>query len=96
MVSIVCNQKNKQCVVCGAKTNLHLHHILFGKNRKKADQDGLTVWLCYNHHEGTYGVHGKYGHDLDIKLKQEAEECWLSYYNKSKEDFIKRYGKNYI
>ena len=96
MVSIVCNQKIKQCYVCGAKTNLHLHHIMFGKNRKKADQDGLTVWLCYDHHEGTHGVHGKYGYKLDTRLKQIAEEIWIEHYKKTKDDFIKRYGKNYI
>lgn len=96
MKSIVCNQNIKYCSVCGEKNNLHLHHIIFGKNRKKADEDGLTIWLCYNHHEGTNGVHGKNGHDLDIKLKQQAEKCWLEYYNKTIEDFIKRYGKNYL
>lgn len=96
MKSIVCNQDIKQCYVCGAKYNLHLHHIIFGKNRKKADQDGLTVWLCYDHHEGTYGVHGKYGHSLDMQLKCRAEISWLKYYNKTIEDFIKRYGKNYL
>lgn len=96
MKSIVCNQDIKQCYVCGAKYNLHLHHIIFGKNRKKADQDGLTVWLCYEHHEGTNGVHGKYGHDLDIRLKEIAENIWLKHYKKTKEDFIKKYGKNYL
>lgn len=96
MKSIVCNQDIKQCYVCGAKHNLHLHHIIFGKNRKKADQDGLTVWLCYDHHEGTYGVHGKHGHSLDNLLKQKAELQWTNYYKKEIEDFITRYGKNYL
>lgn len=96
MKSIVCNQDIKQCYVCGAKHNLHLHHIIFGKNRKKADQDGLTVWLCYDHHEGTNGVHGKNGHNLDIKLKTIAEDIWIKHYNKNIDDFIIRYGKNYI
>ena len=96
MKSIICNQNIKYCRVCGEKNNLHLHHTIFGKNRKKADEDGLTIWLCYNHHEGTNGVHGKNGHDLDIKLKQQAEKCWIECYNKTIEDFIKRYGKNYL
>lgn len=96
MKSIVINQEIKQCAVCGTKDNLHLHHIMFGKNRKKADQDGLTVWLCYQHHEGTNGVHGKNGHKLDEDLKRYAEKKWLEYYNKTKEDFIQRYGKNYL
>lgn len=86
----------KQCYICGTTINLHLHHILFGKNRKKADEDGLVIYLCYYHHEGTYGVHGKNGHELDLKLKQIAEERWCKFYNKTPQQFIKRYGKNYI
>ena len=96
MKSIVCNQDIKQCQICGSDNNIHLHHIIFGKNRKKADEDGLTIWLCYKHHEGTYGVHGKRGHKLDLELKKKAEKCWLKYYGKTTEDFIKRYGRNYL
>lgn len=89
-------QSNKQCYVCNTTNNLHLHHIIFGKNRKKADEDGLTVYLCREHHEGTFGVHGKNGHKLDTILKQQAEIYWLKTYNKTVEDFIERYGKNYL
>lgn len=94
MKSIIDN--TKKCYVCGTNNNLHYHHIFFGKNRKNADKDGLTIYLCYNHHEGTYGVHGKEGHKLDLKLKQLAEKKWLEYYNKEIEDFIRRYGKNFL
>lgn len=86
----------KKCYVCETTLNLQLHHILFGRNRKKADEDGLTVYLCYYHHLGTDGVHGKNGIDLDIDLKQIAEKRWCEYYNKTPEQFIKRYGRNYI
>ena len=92
--SIISNEK--QCYVCGDRRNLHRHHIIFGKNRKKADEDGLTVWLCYQHHEGTYGVHGKLGHSLDMQLKCTAERCWIETYKKTIDEFRKRYGKNYI
>lgn len=92
--SIINNEK--RCFKCGITHSLHYHHILFGKNRKKADKDGLMVYLCYEHHEGTNGVHGKNGHELDLKLKRIAEKRWLEYYDKTIEDFIKRYGKNYI
>lgn len=89
-------QKDKECFVCMKKNNLHLHHIMFGKNRKKSDEDGLVIYLCYEDHEGTNGVHGKKGHDFDLQLKKIGEKAWLEYYNKTIEDFIKRYGKNYI
>lgn len=95
MKSSIVNNK-KVCYVCGNKNNLHLHHIIFGKNRKKADEDLLTVYLCREHHEGTNGVHGKNGHELDLKLKKIAEERWLEHYNKTIDDFISRYNRNYL
>lgn len=94
MKSIISDKK--ECYVCKTTNNLHLHHIMFGKNRKKADKDGLTIYLCYEHHEGTNGVHGKNGHELDIKLKQLAEKRWIEYYDKDIEDFISIYGRNYL
>ena len=93
-MSIINNEK--KCYVCGINSNLHLHHIMFGRNRKKADEDGLTVYLCWYHHEGTDGVHGKNGHDLDLRLKEIGEKRWCEFYNKTPEQFIKRYGKNYL
>ena len=94
MKSIINN--NKRCIVCNSLNNLHLHHTLFGKNRKKADEDGLVVWLCYEHHEGTNGVHGKHGSKLDKELKRLSEKRWLEYYGKTKKEFIERYHKSYL
>ena len=54
------------------------------------------MYLCIKHHRGDYGVHGKYGKDLNLYLKQIAQKRWQEYYNKTKEDFIARYGKNYL
>lgn len=77
--------------------NSHRHECFFGvRNRQKSIDDGLIVFLTYEMHEGTYGVHGSKGHDFDLLLKQEAEKRWLEYYDKTVEDFIKKYGKNYL
>ena len=92
--SIINNKK--ECIVCHTTNNLNCHHIIFGKNRNNADKDGLTVYLCYEHHEGTNGVHGKNGHKLDLKLKQLAEKKWCEYYNKTSNEFLERYHKNYL
>ena len=83
--------QNKRCYVCGSRNNLHLHHIWFGKNRNNADKDGLTCYLCWDHHEGTYGVHGKYGSDLNSQLKKIAQDRWCKNYEKDPSDFIDRY-----
>lgn len=90
-------QNKKECYICSISLNLENHHIFFGRaNRGISEKDGLKVWLCYAHHRGTYGVHGKYGHAIDILLKKEAERIWLEHYGKTTEEFIQRYGKNYL
>jgi len=95
MKSII--QTKKECFECMSYSNLEVHHIFFGTaNRKLSEQDGLKVWLCYNHHRGTKGVHGKEGHTLDMYLKSIAQITYMQKYNKTKEEFIQRYGKNYL
>ena len=87
-------QTNKECYVCKTTYNLHLHHIYFGPNRKVSDKNGFVVYLCQYHHEGTYGVHGKYGNELNGKLKQ---ECQRKYEEKhSRDEFINLIGKSYL
>lgn len=73
------------------------HEVLFGgRNRSKSIEDGLIVFLTSEDHRGTNGVHGKNGHEFDLYLKQIAEKRWCEFYGKTKEQFIKRYGKSYI
>lgn len=93
MKSII--QNRKECFFCKTTQNLHLHHIYFGvKNRTASDKNGFTCYLCQQHHEGTYGVHGKYGHKADLYLKQYCQEVFERTH--SREEFIKLIGKNYI
>ncbi len=66
------------------------------RNRNKSEEDGLWVYLCLEHHEGTFGVHGYRGHDLDMELIKKGEEAWLEYFHKTTDDFITRYGRNYL
>lgn len=92
--SIISNER--VCYVCGTSLNLHRHHIFFGTaNRKKSEEDGCWCYLCARHHNmSNFGVH--FNHDLDIKLKQECEKKWLETNEKDIDDFIKRYGRNFI
>ena len=88
-------QHNKACYICGTTLNLQLHHVYYGTaNRKLSDIDGCVVWLCMYHHTGTAGAHLNY--NVSLRLKQEMQKAWQEYYNKTTEDFIKRYGKNYL
>ena len=58
------------------------HEVFFGQAyRQKSINDG---------------VHGKYGKDFNLYLKEIGQRAWQEYYNKTTEDFIQRYGKNYL
>lgn len=74
----------------------HRHEVFFGtRNRQKSIDDGLIVFLRPEmHNMSDKGVH--FNRKFDLYLKQIAERAWLEYYDKTIEDFIKRYGKNYI
>lgn len=87
-------QHEKACYICGTTLNLHLHHIYGGANRSISDKDGCVVYLCVNHHTGAQGVH--LNHKIDLALKVRCQKEWQKQNKKSKDDFIKRYGKSYL
>lgn len=74
----------------------HRHEVFFGtRNRQKSIDDGLIVFLRPGMHNASKnGVH--YNRKFDLYLKKIAEKVWLEYYDKTIDDFIKRYGRNYI
>lgn len=72
------------------------HEIFFGvRNRKKSIEDGLVVFLTPKmHNMSNQGVH--FNKEFDLLLKQVGETQWLKKNNKTIDDFIERYGKNYL
>lgn len=73
------------------------HEVFFGRAyRQKSIKDGLVVFLTENDHRGTNGVHGKNGNKLNKYLKKKAQEAWMKYYKKTKEEFIQKYGQNFL
>lgn len=87
---------DEHCFICKQRGFLNygteVHHMIFGTaKRKLADQDGLVCNLC-NYHHAMLHRHG----DHKEELQKLAEQTWLDHYNKTVEDFIKRYGKNYL
>lgn len=96
MKSIIQKHSN-HCFVCQTSKGMPLeeHHIFFGTaNRKISEKYGLKVPLCYEHHRGTNGVHGKNGRQLDIKLKKIAQRKYEETH--TREEFIKLIGKSYL
>lgn len=51
-------QDEKECYITGSTSNLHLHHIYPGANRKISDREGFFIWLRADWHVGQmYSVH---------------------------------------
>lgn len=86
----------KKCFICGTEYNLHKHEVFFGTaNRTHSIENGLVVALCCFHHNG--GGNGKCVHqcrEMDLQLKQIAQKKFEE--TRSREEFIKIFGKNYL
>lgn len=49
--------------------------------------------LIYIHPKCHEEIHANQG--LDLQTKMRAQKIWCEYYDKSENEFIERYGKNY-
>lgn len=73
----------------------HKHHIFGGANRPLSEEDGLFIFLTPKMHDmSNEGIHFNtafmdYAHVI-------GQKTWQEYYGKTKEDFIKRYGRSYL
>ena len=75
------------------------HEVFEGRtgNRDKSIEDGLVIFITSEQHRtGKKSVHKDPKNPIWVEIKEIAERTWIEYYGKTKEDFIKRYGKNYI
>ena len=84
---------NRQiCYLCGKYGTTEAHHIFNGTaNRSKSEEDGMKVYLHRVCHRWLHE------HEMsDLNLKAKAQRIWMEHYGKTEDDFIKRYGVNYI
>lgn len=94
MKSII-QKNNNECYMCGSEQWLEEHHIFEGSNRKISEKYGLKVKLChFCHNEPPRGVH--FNKTNMLILKKQGQLAFMEYYKKSKEEFIKIFGKSYI
>ena len=89
-------QNIRECYITGDTQGLHKHHIYHGTAlRKVSEKNGLWCWLRWDWHNGAkYGVHGKCGHDLDIRLKRECQERYEETHTRV--EFMRLIGRNYL
>ena len=76
------------------------HEIFEGRtgNRKKSIEDGLVIFTTLElHRTGKLSIHlSPKEWEEKTNMKKIAEKRWLEYYHKDIEDFIKKYGRNYL
>lgn len=73
----------------------HKHHVFGGANRKLSEKDGLYFYLRPEmHNMSDKGIH--FNKDFMDYAHKVGQLAWQEYYNKTKEDFIQRYGRNYL
>ena len=66
-----------------------------GANRKRSERDGLFIYLTPEmHNMSDKGIH--FNQPFMDYAHYKGQLAWMEYYNKTKEDFIKEYGRNYI
>ena len=87
------------CILCGRNGRaepLDTHHIFGGANRKKSEKYRLTVKLCHCscHIFGRNAVHNN--KDTAEMLHQYGQRRWMRENDKTVEDFMKEFGKNYL
>lgn len=83
----------EHCFICGMSP-VQIHHCIGGCRRKLSDSDGLVVPLCLEHHlDSKNGVHGQ-NTALKLALMRQAQTAYEKTH--SREEFMARYGKNYL
>lgn len=76
----VIERSNMLCEVCGGNYMVQLHHIVGGRGRRKVHEtEESVIALCWHCHHGDYGIHGKDGKKLNLKLKRDLQN---RYFNK--------------
>lgn len=77
IVQAVLERSQGLCEWCGNSEMVQLHHIINGNGKRKQHESVESVIaLCWTHHHGTMGVHGREGKELDRTLKIKLQETY--------------------
>jgi len=80
------------CYICGLYTYCNPHHLIEGIGRRKlSDKYGLVVNACFNCHRDIHDHPERY-----LYLKKEAQQFAMKQYSWSIQDWINKFGKNYL
>lgn len=97
--SLLSDESNPSCLVCGSTYNLHVHHCYPGYGRRSiSDEQGCWVYLCGCHHnQSNNSVH--FNKDMDLWLRRKCQAAWEDREGIDEpghETFISLFGCNYL
>lgn len=73
----------------------HRHEVFGGPDRMHSIEDGLVIFLKLEMHNMTNaGIH--YNKDFREYAQDLAQRTWMEFYNKTEDDFRKRYRMSYL
>lgn len=96
MKSII-QTSDDRCFWCGVAIGTEWHHIFGAANRRISEEDGLKIRLCRSCHEEVHC--GSRSADMQKKLHQLGQIKWEMTYGtpgQEREQFMARYGRNYL
>ena len=96
----VLQEKDGRCFLCMMLHNdyryhnyLERHHVFNGPDRDASEEEGLTVYLCVNHHrEGPEAVQNNQDNNRIVQCY--AQEFWEQ--NHTREEFQKKFRGSYL
>lgn len=86
----IIQQDLSKCYFCNNKA-IDWHELLKGRNRKRCIKWGLVVYICRECHRKT-----EEDSDFYKETRKYAQKMWQKHYNKTKQDFIDEFGRNYL
>lgn len=79
------------CAICGKYGDLVRHEIYGGTRRSNSKKYGAWLTLCPRCHEAVHAEPKTY-----LLLKEVGQRSVMDYYRMTTEDFINKFGKNYL
>ena len=73
----------------------HRHEVFGGPDRQLSIEDGLVIYLRPElHNMSNKGIH--FNKKFREYAQKIAQERWMEFYNKTEDDFRKRYRRSYL
>ena len=95
----ILQKQDRRCFLCmllrgdDSEKLVELHHVFGGPRRTISEAEGLTVYLCAEHHRtGQDAAHRNA--DIREMLQAAAQTIWMK--DHSMEEWMNMMGKNYL